>query len=117
MTSPAFRKPENRLAAWDAETSSYKTSSGGRMRSKPHTVESLPEKPRSSAKTSHANRPDDNAAPPYSLTVGQKVSHLRFGEGEVVAVDGSGSNLSATIRFANTGEKRLLLKYAKLQIL
>jgi DNA helicase-2/ATP-dependent DNA helicase PcrA len=117
MTSPAFRKPENRLAAWDAETSSYKPSSGGRLRSKPHTVESLPEKPRSSAKASHANRPDDNAAPPYSLTVGQKVSHLRFGEGEVVAVDGSGSNLSATIRFANTGEKRLLLKYAKLQIL
>ncbi|MDR1381270.1 MAG: UvrD-helicase domain-containing protein [Tannerella sp.] len=54
---------------------------------------------------------------PGSLAVGQKVVHHLFGEGEVVATEGTGSNARATIKFRNTGEKNLLLKYAKLKLL
>jgi DNA helicase-2/ATP-dependent DNA helicase PcrA len=51
------------------------------------------------------------------IAVGDKVVHERFGEGEVVALEGTGSNAKATIRFRNSDEKKLLLKFAKLNVL
>ncbi|MDR1222541.1 MAG: UvrD-helicase domain-containing protein [Tannerella sp.] len=50
------------------------------------------------------------------LTVGNRVLHNRFGEGEVIALEGTGGNASATVKFKNSGEKRLLLKYAVLTV-
>ncbi|MDD4516396.1 UvrD-helicase domain-containing protein [Massilibacteroides sp.] len=49
--------------------------------------------------------------------VGTRVSHDRFGEGEITALEGEGSNAKATVSFKNSGVKHLLLKYAKLTIL
>ena len=47
------------------------------------------------------------------LTVGDRVTHDKFGLGRVVAVDGSGDRAQATIDFgAGVGEKRLLMRYA-----
>ncbi|MCT7904477.1 ATP-dependent DNA helicase pcrA [Candidatus Ornithobacterium hominis] len=51
------------------------------------------------------------------LKVGQKVIHDRFGRGEVKALSGEPSNEKATILFETSGEKNLLLKFAKLRIL
>ena len=45
---------------------------------------------------------------------GDRVRHDRFGEGLVVAIEGEGSNLKATVGFDNLGRKQLLLKFAKL---
>ena len=45
---------------------------------------------------------------------GDRVRHDRFGEGLVVAIEGEGSNLKATVDFDNLGRKQLLLKFAKL---
>ena len=45
---------------------------------------------------------------------GDRVRHDRFGEGVVVAIEGEGSNLKATVDFDNLGRKQLLLKFAKL---
>lgn len=51
------------------------------------------------------------------LVVGVSVSHDRFGVGEVLALEGSGADLKVTVAFENSGQRSLLLKYAKLTIL
>lgn len=45
-----------------------------------------------------------------------RVVHSRFGAGQIVKIEGEGQNKKATVRFTNFGEKTLLLKFAKLQI-
>ncbi|MBS9768147.1 MAG: UvrD-helicase domain-containing protein [Flavobacteriaceae bacterium] len=47
---------------------------------------------------------------------GMQVLHSRFGAGQILRLEGEEPNKKATVRFANFGEKTLLLKYAKLQI-
>ena len=49
--------------------------------------------------------------------VGTMVEHDRFGVGEIKAFSGTPDNVTATILFQNVGEKKLLLKYAKLNIM
>ncbi len=56
-------------------------------------------------------------SPPASIQAGHKVLHLRFGEGKVLRVDGANDNRLATIFFQEAGEKRIALRFAKLQIL
>jgi DNA helicase-2/ATP-dependent DNA helicase PcrA len=46
------------------------------------------------------------------LEPGDKVTHDTFGVGTVVAIEGEGERASATVRFRDEGEKRLLLRYA-----
>ncbi len=46
--------------------------------------------------------------------VGDKVSHQRFGVGEIVDFQDAGSNKKAIIKFDNGETKKLLLKFAKL---
>jgi DNA helicase-2/ATP-dependent DNA helicase PcrA len=50
------------------------------------------------------------------LTVGNIVNHQRFGTGEVVKIEGKGADLKAEIKFSNSGIKKLLLRFAKLEI-
>ena len=50
-------------------------------------------------------------------TVGSRVEHAKFGIGEVVELCGPADACKATVRFQNVGEKKLLLKYAKLTVL
>ena len=53
-----------------------------------------------------------------SLTVGMRVAHSRFGNGTVQSLEGQGSDKKAMILFPKPhGEKNLLLRFAKLQIL
>ncbi|GAB5557308.1 MAG: 3'-5' exonuclease [Schleiferiaceae bacterium] len=51
----------------------------------------------------------------FTLEEGMRVVHDRFGMGTVVALTGAASDRKATIAFDNAGEKKLLLKFAKLQ--
>ena len=48
------------------------------------------------------------------LAVGDTVRHTKFGEGRVLAVEGSGDKTVAKVRFGSE-EKRLLLRYAPLE--
>lgn len=50
------------------------------------------------------------------LQVGMVVSHERFGNGKVVNMEGSYPNSKATVEFEEAGQKQLLLKFARLQI-
>ncbi len=51
------------------------------------------------------------------LQIGIRVRHERFGDGIVVAIEGSGGNKKATVSFTHFGQKQLLLKFARLTIL
>ena len=49
------------------------------------------------------------------VSTGERVKHQRFGHGVIVDVEGTGANKKAIINFENVGEKKLLLKFAKLE--
>ncbi len=51
------------------------------------------------------------------LSPGVRVLHDRFGAGTVTEVESATDGGKATIKFDNAGEKKLLLKFAKLQLL
>jgi len=51
------------------------------------------------------------------LQIGSLVRHDRFGEGEVVGIEGDGGNTKATVQFTHFGQKQLLLKFARLTII
>lgn len=51
------------------------------------------------------------------LDVGVIVKHERFGKGKILKIEGESPNLKATVLFPSSGEKQLLLKYAKLTVL
>jgi DNA helicase-2/ATP-dependent DNA helicase PcrA len=50
-----------------------------------------------------------------SVKEGDTVMHERWGEGVIVQMTGNGEDAEATIRFAEVGEKRVLLAYAPLK--
>ena len=51
------------------------------------------------------------------VTVGSKVLHDKFGAGKVIHKEGDGADARITVFFQNFGQKKLLLKYAKLKSL
>ncbi|MFD2552191.1 ATP-dependent helicase [Bizionia sediminis] len=51
------------------------------------------------------------------LAVGNMVEHLRFGKGEVLKIEGTGADVKAEIKFDNGGVKKLLLRFAKLEVI
>ena len=51
------------------------------------------------------------------ITVGLRVKHSRFGTGKILNLSGEGSNKKATVFFNEIGQKQLLLKFAKLEII
>ena len=52
-----------------------------------------------------------------TLTAGNRVLHERFGTGTITEINGELMDQKATIAFDNAGEKKLLLKFAKLQLI
>jgi len=67
------------------------------------------------AKTSQSKtdfKPDD----PSLIKQGMIVKHAKFGLGEVILIEGTEPNKKAKVNFEVIGEKQLLLKFAKLQI-
>jgi DNA helicase-2/ATP-dependent DNA helicase PcrA len=57
--------------------------------------------------------PDDVSG----LTTGMEVKHEKFGDGKVLTLEGNATNRIATIFFPNFGEKKIMLKFAKLKII
>ena len=51
------------------------------------------------------------------LPLGTKVEHQRFGKGIVTLIEGVGNDKKATIKFNGTGDKKLLLRFAKFKII
>jgi DNA helicase II / ATP-dependent DNA helicase PcrA len=65
----------------------------------------------------HKPSADFVASDTSNLQAGQKVEHQKFGFGEVMKMEGAAHNPIATVKFANNGEKKIMLNYAKLRII
>lgn len=57
-------------------------------------------------------KPDDPAA----FESGMEVEHLKFGFGKILRLEGNSNNRIATIFFQKAGEKKIMLNYARLQV-
>ncbi len=103
---------------------------GGLTKPKPNTGGKFgnlfnKKKKRTAAKPARPTRPvsklkDDpnfKAQDASALAEGMNVKHARFGEGTVMEIEGDAQNKIATISFGDMGEKRILIRFAKLQIL
>ena len=84
---------------------------------KPNTVPNPTQlkKLRKIQSTSHND--SDSKEHVIDLAVGTKVEHQRFGKGIVTLIEGAGNDKKATIKFNGTGDKKLLLRFAKLKII
>jgi DNA helicase-2/ATP-dependent DNA helicase PcrA len=60
---------------------------------------------------------DEDQSRAGHLEAGSRVRHAQFGVGTVVSVEPLDGDVKLVVRFANIGTKRLLAKYAKLQVL
>jgi len=58
---------------------------------------------------------NEQRAAETGFRVGQGVFHTKFGEGTITALEGSGTDAKAQVRFKRHGEKWLALAVAKLQ--
>ena len=77
----------------------------------PKTVQITPPKNLKKIRNIATNLFDSNIA------VGNIVEHAKFGKGEVISLEGQGSNKKAEIKFESAGNRKLLLQFAKLKIL
>jgi DNA helicase II / ATP-dependent DNA helicase PcrA len=50
------------------------------------------------------------------LRAGQRVRHPRFGVGTVVGVEGADESLKLTVRFPSVGQKKLVARFARLEL-
>lgn len=117
----AREKPRyGRNPAWDTDTDIPRQTTGYTPRStsppvSPYTSNSI-------TRFKKIKQPSD-VAPAQKvqslggLTVGDRVAHVRFGEGVITALEGKGNDAKATVQFTNAGTKTLLLKFAKLKVL
>ncbi len=66
---------------------------------------------------SSVGKSDFLADEPSKIQVGMNVNHQRFGNGQVISIEGRFPESKAIILFEQEGQKQLLLKFAKLKIL
>jgi len=67
-------------------------------------------------KIKNAETANFKSASAENIKSGMNVIHQQFGKGRVIQIEGEGSQKKAVIFFPKFGEKKLLLKFAKLQI-
>ena len=68
-------------------------------------------KPEISSPVNNTNTVDPN------LAEGSLVNHTRFGKGKVLKIEGVGNDKKAEIQFERGDIKKLLLRFAKLEVL
>jgi len=106
---PAFSSPFQQPRAVEKEEPSFISPvAQAQQRQRLRKVETVTSSPVSSSAP---------ASDLSGLCVGAKVRHDRFGEGEVIAIEGDGGNAKATVAFTHFGQKQLLLKFARLTII
>jgi len=60
--------------------------------------------------------PSFKATKAADLSVGQQIEHFRFGKGAIQRIEGAKDNEVLTVKFDGVGEKRIMLKFAKLKL-
>jgi DNA helicase-2/ATP-dependent DNA helicase PcrA len=67
--------------------------------------------------TGPVDAPQRVASNPSDIVTGSRVEHQLFGPGKVIAIEGSGDQTRATVFFKRVGQKKLVLKFAKLRLI
>ncbi|TKG91070.1 ATP-dependent DNA helicase [Puteibacter caeruleilacunae] len=67
-------------------------------------------------KAAGSQNPDFKGDAPEKIQPGMVVEHQRFGKGKVLQIEGVAPDIKATVFFPTSGQKHLLLKFAKLRI-
>ena len=67
--------------------------------------------------TEPADAPERAISDPRDIVTGSRVEHQLFGSGKVIAIEGTGDQTRATVFFKRVGQKKLVLKFAKLKII
>jgi DNA helicase-2/ATP-dependent DNA helicase PcrA len=73
-------------------------------------------KPGSSSSSSRSVEYDDQSVTAGDFQVGVKVFHEKFGKGKIIAKEGGQEKTKVTVFFQQAGQKKLLLRFAKLRI-
>ncbi len=60
-------------------------------------------------------RPASTGAERLGLRIGDDVRHVKFGDGVILGIEGTGDKAEAIVRFSDFGEKRLLLSWSPLE--
>jgi DNA helicase-2/ATP-dependent DNA helicase PcrA len=60
-------------------------------------------------------RPASTGAERLGLRIGDDVRHVKFGDGVILGIEGTGDKAEAIVRFSGFGEKRLLLSWSPLE--
>ena len=68
------------------------------------------------SKTAPAFKPELKKKPPGTWTLGTRVKHAKYGYGTILRTEGSGDNLKLTVSFISHGLKKMIAKYAELEI-
>lgn len=94
---------------FDRERSGWKQDTFTKPKPKARVTAILPK--------AHKPTPGFTPSDTSGLQVGMEVEHERFGFGKVMNLEGSKTEIKATIFFKELGQKQLLLKFAKLRII
>ena len=68
------------------------------------------------SKTAPAFKPELKKKPPGTWTLGTRVKHAKYGYGTILRTEGSGDDLKLTVSFISYGLKKMIAKYAELEI-
>ncbi len=72
----------------------------------------IPENMKKLSSVSNTKKTDNN-----NLQPGMEVKHDRFGKGKILKIEGQSPNKKAIVFFPKVGQKQLLLRFAKLEII
>lgn len=111
-----FRKQNPNSNAGQRQSSNFESSRSSRApKPQRNAPRSASRPPAGMKRISNTESNSGNFEIHTDLQIAQKVKHPRFGLGEIKGLEGSGANKKAIIMFQNVGEKKLLLKFAKLE--
>lgn len=100
----------------DFRSSYHSPSSGFRRQPVSKSPASASSLPASSSPSPRPSADGFSIHPAASLSEGMAIEHSRFGEGVIKVIDTSQTDARITVTFKNTGDRVLLLKFARFKI-
>ena len=110
-------KPEQKSFFGDDENSKWYLSKQFQKKQEPVAPKPTFEQPAQLTKINTAAKSSASISQDLKeLQTGMKVIHEKFNQGKVLSIEGAGDNKIATIFFDGVGNKKIMLKFSKLQI-
>ena len=72
--------------------------------------------PAEAEKQAPAFKPDVKKKPAGTWTLGTRVKHAKYGYGTILRTEGAGDDLKLTVSFISHGLKKMIAKYAELEV-